>query len=280
MEPRPPDANEDRKVPQEVSGPADAALDKGLTGHEAPDLDKDAAIAEEPVLDRSPVKIPGALWVVLLSMSAALASLIQVALKRPDEGVFVLTLTFAICGAAVFLDVATRSIPNALTYPAILLGLVINLCVTPGLALMEAHTAVRWLGSPGATGALVGFGVCTVFAMISFAMRGLGGGDAKLVMAIGALLGLSQATAVLFHALLIAAAIGLINWAARGTLIPRLQVVTQNVLSALFTDTRFRDAYPFAKSEAPFALSIFLGLILAQFIRLHSTLMDTLSDIG
>jgi len=223
----------------------------------------------------SPVPIPGALWVALLSLSACFASLIQVLLKRPDHGFFILTLTFVVCGAAVFLDVATRSIPNVLTYPAILLGLGINVIAAPVLSTAGADTAVRWLGVPSWTDALVGFAVCTVFAMVSFAMRGLGGGDAKLVMALGALIGLPQATATIFHALLIAAVLGLVNWAARGSLIPRLQVVTQNLLSALFSDSRFRDAYPFSKSEAPFALSLFLGLIVAQFIRLHAVLVDS-----
>lgn len=227
----------------------------------------------------SPVDVNGTFWVVLISLCAAAASLVQVALEQPERGYFVLSLTMGVCGAAVFLDVATRSIPNKLTVPAILLGLSINCLLSPVLVAAEVPEAVSWLGSPLTVDSLMGFGVCTAFVMVSFAMRGLGGGDAKLVMAFGALLGLSEVTAVLFHALLIAAVIGVVNWAVRGTLIARLQIVTQNLMMAAFSDSKFKGSVKFTKKEAPFGLSLFLGLILAQRVQLHHTLIDAVIEL-
>lgn len=229
---------------------------------------------------RSPIQVPPALWVLLLSLSAALASLLQVALKRPEQGLFVLTLTFAVCAVALVMDISTRSIPNGLTYPALLLGVALNGLLAPALRQLDASSALAWLGAPDFVETATGFAICAAFALVSFAVRGLGGGDAKLVIALGALLGRSMAIAVLFHALLIAAVIGLVNWIARGSLIPRLQVLTQNLVAAMFSNAKVRDAYPFSPTEAPFALSIFLGLVLAQFVQLHALLMGRLVPVS
>jgi prepilin peptidase CpaA len=91
---------------------------------------------------------------------------------------------FVISAAACWFDVRTRRIPNRLTFPAAALGL-IAATVTQG-----GHGAV-W----SAAGFLVGLAI--FFPL--FALRGLGGGDVKLMGALGAWLGTSVIFGVAFY---------------------------------------------------------------------------------
>lgn len=92
----------------------------------------------------------------------------------------------ALAIGASWFDVRERRIPNALTVTAFLLALVLR--VPGGL---ESTAA-------GVTGAAICFGL----AVVLFLMGGLGGGDVKMLTAIGALLGPSRlGTALLVMAL-------------------------------------------------------------------------------
>jgi prepilin peptidase CpaA len=84
---------------------------------------------------------------------------------------------------AVFWDVRTRRIPNALTVPSFVSGLVFHLAFHGWPGLLDAGL-----------GFLVGFGILFV---IWLAGSG-GGGDAKLMGALGAWLGFDQTLLVLF----------------------------------------------------------------------------------
>lgn len=92
------------------------------------------------------------------------------------------------CAAAAWFDLRERRIPNWLTVGAVAAALLLRL---PG-----------GLGEVGAglAGVLVGFAV----ALPLFLVGGLGGGDLKLIAAIGAFLGPAR----LFFALLITALVG------------------------------------------------------------------------
>lgn len=92
------------------------------------------------------------------------------------------------CTAAAWFDVRERRIPNALTLGALAVAIIIR--ATAGIEVVGA----------GLLGALVGFGVALPF----FLVGGLGGGDLKLIAAIGAFLGPGR----LFFALLITALVG------------------------------------------------------------------------
>ncbi len=74
---------------------------------------------------------------------------------------------------AGWFDVRERRIPNALTVSAL------------GFALVSA--ALR--GLPGLGASLVGAGICLLLALPFFFVRGLGGGDVKLLVVFGAFLG-------------------------------------------------------------------------------------------
>jgi prepilin peptidase CpaA len=86
----------------------------------------------------------------------------------------IVTIIFVglLLGAAIS-DLRTRRIPNALTLPGLLLGLV--LATFPAGITLPA--------------ALLGAGAALIFSLPLFALGALGGGDGKLLMMVGAFLG-------------------------------------------------------------------------------------------
>jgi len=96
-------------------------------------------------------------------------------------------------GLCAYWDVRFRRIPNWATLPATALGLGMN-----GLFL-------GWQGmKTSGLGLLVGFGVL----LILFVLGWMGGGDVKLMAAIGALKGYPFVVSALFYSLIVAVVIG------------------------------------------------------------------------
>jgi Flp pilus assembly protein protease CpaA len=215
-----------------------------------------------------------ATWALGLSVAAVLAAGLQIASGQREHGFFLLSLTFVVCVAAASADVATRRIPNVLTYPAVLLGLGLNGLLPLLLARLDAGAALVWLGSSGALDCYQGFGLCAVIGIVSFMARGLGGGDVKLLAAVGALVGFDVVVAVLFNTLLVAAVIGLVNWGLKGVLMRRLQLFAQSLYLSAVMRSDMRTVYRFRPTEGPFALSLLIGLILAQFFAVHRMLLN------
>lgn len=223
-------------------------------------------------------------WVAALFIAAMLASLIQIVGQRTDRGFFLLCLSFCVVAGAALFDVATRRVPNLLTYPALLLGLGLNLVLGTVLSFTGPKVALLWLGSSvstgGASDAFFGFALCAVIGIVSFMARGLGGGDVKLLAAVGAMLGLDAMVPVLFNTLFIAAVIGVANLAFRGELMARAQGLMINVLTYIVTQGRDRNIYPFRKTEAPFVLSLLLAMALSQFVALHEVAWHQLTSLA
>lgn len=216
------------------------------------------------------------LWVVGLSLTAVVASAIQIGLGVRDRGFFMITLCFGTVAVAAWLDAATRRIPNSLNYPAILLGLFGNLVAAPLLAELASPEIALWFGATTPLDSALGFGLCAVIGIVSFMAGGLGGGDAKLLGALGAMIGFSATLPVLFNALVFAAIVGVANWALQGQLVARVQVVAMSVLARASAKGEKPRAYPFSRSEAPFGVSLLLGLVLAQFVALHQLILGVL----
>jgi prepilin peptidase CpaA len=109
------------------------------------------------------------------------------------QGVWMLaTIPAVIAG---WTDWRTRRIPNWLTVPALVLGLAAN------------SLALGWYGAKEALlGAGLGLGLLLPFVLI----RSLGGGDWKLVGALGAFLGPPRLIAVLVATILVAGAMALV----------------------------------------------------------------------
>lgn len=213
-------------------------------------------------------------WVLALSCAMVLASALQIRSGQREQGYFVFSLCLVVCFAAAWSDVATRRIPNVLTYPAILLGLALNGVLPLVLEAAGARSALVLLGSSGSFDCFQGFGACAGIGIVSFMARGLGGGDVKILAAVGALLGLSQVMGVLFNTLLIAAVLGIANWALRGGLMKRLQGFVGAIYFSIVLKGDMRSVYRFGASEGPFALSLLLGLISYQFVSLYQVLMS------
>ena len=109
----------------------------------------------------------------------------------------------AACGWAAVVDVRTRRIPNAL-------------CLAVLVAGVAAAVAGRGVVTPGQSGLglLVGFGLLVV----PYALGATGGGDVKLVAAIGAWLGPGGVLAVVLVASVAGAAMAVAQCAATGRL--------------------------------------------------------------
>jgi prepilin peptidase CpaA len=101
----------------------------------------------------------------------------------------------AVAGAAsvaVVLDLRTRRVPNALTGPVLLLAL-----LWAGARSLGALDSSRVPAATGLNDALLGALVAGLPFMVLWLVRGAGAGDAKLMMAIGAWLGVGGGTLVL-----------------------------------------------------------------------------------
>ena len=208
-------------------------------------------------------------WILGLSVAAIAAGATQILSGQTERGFFLLSLCFVVVFAATWSDVATRRIPNVLTYPAVLLGLGLNALAPLLLARLELDSALTWLGSSGTADSFQGFGLCAAIGIVSFIARGLGGGDVKLLAAMGAMIGFDATVAVLFNTLLVAAVIGVINWFAGGSLMRRLQSFAHAIYFSVIMRADMRTVYRFRPTEGPFALSLLIGLTLAQFVALH-----------
>jgi len=122
---------------------------------------------------------------------------------------FIVGVTALLVIAASVNDLKMRKIPNALVLSGILLGVTLN------------SLANGWQGF-GAS--LVGLGAGLVVMLPGYLLRCTGGGDVKLVAAVGSLLGAK----LLFVAFVITALVaglwallqGTLAWARRGALLP------------------------------------------------------------
>lgn len=113
-------------------------------------------------------------------------------------------------------DVRERRIPNALTFPLLIVGLLWSAWFSGWSGLGEAVLACLLLGGP---------------YVLLFVFAGGGAGDAKLMGAIGAWLGLKQSVVVL----LCVAAAGVVMAVVKAVSQRRLKFVLTNVLISFYT---------------------------------------------
>jgi prepilin peptidase CpaA len=119
------------------------------------------------------------------------------------SNILVSIVVIAIGLVACVFDIRTRRIPNALTLGAALAGLVFHLA-TSGLA--------------GAQMALTGWFIGGALLVPFFALGGMGGGDVKLVAALGAWLGWSHAFWLAMYAGIAGGVLGLFVAVSHGYL--------------------------------------------------------------
>lgn len=144
-------------------------------------------------------------------------------------------------------------IPNKLSYSSILVGLV-------------CHSIA--FGLDGLWAGLSAVGITFAVGIFLAALRWLGGGDVKLLMGVGAFLGLQGLGAVFFYAVFAGAIIGLIVALFTGYLkdmIVRLFRFLRGIFRQLFykTDMVREELETDPRSKLPFAVPILAGAILA-----------------
>lgn len=123
-----------------------------------------------------------------------------------------LGLLVVLTGAAAVADVRTGRIPNRL----VLSGLVASIASRVVLACLSEGSFVELARQLAAAGA--GLIVCGLPALLLYRAGGMGGGDVKLLAAVGALVGPSLGVQTLFCAMALASLQGLVLALARGQL--------------------------------------------------------------
>jgi prepilin peptidase CpaA len=165
------------------------------------------------------------------------------------QGVWMLATIPAVL--AGWTDWRSRRIPNWLTVPALVLGIAAN------------SLALGWYGAKEALlGAGLGLGLLLPFVLI----RSLGGGDWKLVGALGAFLGPLRLIAVLVATILVAGAMALVLVVWKRRVGQTLRNVGR-MLAALFT---LHLPGPEVSLDNPESLKVPFGVAVAVAVILYT----------
>ncbi len=97
---------------------------------------------------------------------------------------------------AAFSDIRRRQIPNAITLPLLVSGLIANLW---------------WLGGGGLKSSFLGVLLGGGFFLILYLLRAMGAGDVKLAAAVGAWVGFKYMVFTLFYTILIGGLLALVQ---------------------------------------------------------------------
>ncbi len=162
-------------------------------------------------------------------------------------------LTLLLVAIAVYTDVRWGKIFNALTAPGIVLGLILN--------------SIRH-GSAGLLFSLAGIGLgLGLFVLSCLLGRILGGGDVKLLIAVGALQGPLFLMWALFYAAIIGALLAIIVSLAHGILLHKLK----SLLTSCYLRLACRVPMDIQEDEAtgprlPYAIAISCGTLAAFLV--------------
>jgi prepilin peptidase CpaA len=163
-----------------------------------------------------------------------------------DQDVLLLFLALALAISAAIFDVLQHRIPNWLTYPGIVLGLVLR----PGL-----------FGWKGFVSAVAGCLFAGAVMFVFYAVRAMGAGDVKLMAAIGSLVGSSHAVTVLLATAVCGAVMGIAYAIYRR----RMRATLRNVGSVLrFHAWAGLQVHPDFNLDNPAALRLPYGLAIAM----------------
>lgn len=162
---------------------------------------------------------------------------------NPDLVLLSTALALAVAAAAI--DVEQRRIPNSLTYPGIILGVLLR-----GLL----------LGWEGAASALAGCVLAGGIFLLFYVVHAMGAGDVKLVAALGSLLGPPDAVVMLLATAICGGMLALVYALYR----KRIRATFANVATALqFHAASGLRAHPDLNLENPVALRMPYGLAIA-----------------
>jgi prepilin peptidase CpaA len=169
-------------------------------------------------------------------------------------GMMSVALTALMVAAACF-DIRSRRIPNALTLSGFGVALALRFVAGPGA------------GIDGVTGAILAFVLCLPFWVLAV----LGGGDAKLLMALGAFMGPRDLLVAMLLIASIGGMIGAVDALRRGILLPVLYNVG-DILKHWATLGRRGSNRSLATSGAlaiPYGVAIALGSLVWWFAQVR-----------
>ena len=165
------------------------------------------------------------------------------------------TTVLGIAAVACVTDVRSRRIPNRLTFAAAGAAVVYH-ALTGGVA--------------GVTGATAGWVVGALLFLPFFALRGMGGGDVKLLAAIGAWLGPRDAMWLAVYSSLAGGAIGLCVALSRGYLMTAIRNIVAMVRFWAIVGLQPVPGVTLECAEAPrlaYAIPIFVGTVGTLWLR-------------
>jgi prepilin peptidase CpaA len=170
----------------------------------------------------------------------------------PSVIVTVAVLFVALC---VVVDVRTRRIPNAVSGPGMLLGVVLN---------------TAYLGTSGLLLSLAGVAVVVGLLLWPFSMGGIGGGDVKMMGAVGALLGPRLAVMGLGAGMILGGGVMVWHLLRRGRLREKVMATARMFQAAAMT--RSLDPLRVSASDQgaialPYSVPLGLGTLAALALR-------------
>lgn len=177
-----------------------------------------------------------------------------------------LLLLAALLGAAVWHDVRSRRIPNAIVFYGALLGLTLHLLLPAGAGLFAAP-----MGSLGIASSLGGLALGLLVLMPMYAFRLMGAGDVKLLSMVGAFVGMGAIMPVFVIVLAFGGLLALVFAARQRRLLPLLRNTWQMTLYSGFSalSGKMLVAPPLAASgRLPYAIAIAGGTMLCV-LSLH-----------
>lgn len=167
----------------------------------------------------------------------------------------------AVVAAAAVVDLRTGRVYNALTYPAILGGLLF-------WAVAGQAAGLGWGPLQGSVVATLAGGVPMAVLVV---IGGLGGGDMKLLAAVGAISGSWQVVAATaLYALVVAAVLAVVVMVRRRIV---KRTLGRLLAAAAMFGSRVRPAMPTDSPQVPFAVGIAIGAAVAGaevFFGLHT----------
>lgn len=161
-----------------------------------------------------------------------------------------------LAAVAGFTDWRSRRIPNWLTMPGLVVGIVLN----------------SWSGGwPGAKDSLLGTGLGLALLLPFVIIRALGAGDWKLVGVLGAFLGPSRLTLVLIVTILVngVIALGMIVWKRRVTQTARNFLRMLGAFASMQLPGRDLTLDNPEAVKVPFGIAVAIAMILYAASRIY-----------
>ena len=157
----------------------------------------------------------------------------------------------AVLVAAAITDLRRGTVYNWLTYPAVLIG----------LALGAAAGAAAGNAGDGFINHFLGMAFCFGVLLATYVLGGMGGGDVKLMAAVGAILGWPGALHAVFYSFAVGAAVGLIVLVWRGQVRLALRRLWMAVRILPLPTAKMEDAVPVSTFRVPFGFAVAVGTL-------------------